>query len=139
MRPRRCYKNSSMSNKIAVQKRNLVIVSDEENTSEYSHSPSSQHSTLESNCEVPQTLKATATQDKHHDSELSSEADSCDESDELPSVRNTKATKTATPQYTSAAGMLQNQVPHTTAATAVKKANIIAIPTFEADGAVNMV
>lgn len=56
MRARRCYKIPS-SAPIPTHKRSVVIVSDEENTSEYSHSPSSQHSTLESNTDLPVALK----------------------------------------------------------------------------------
>uniref|UniRef100_A0A1A9W763 Mitogen-activated protein kinase kinase kinase dlk-1 n=1 Tax=Glossina brevipalpis TaxID=37001 RepID=A0A1A9W763_9MUSC len=64
MRPRRCYKPPN-AQKIAIHKRNAAIISDEENTSEYSHSPSSQHSTLESNPDVPdalQKMKAAAAE-----------------------------------------------------------------------------
>ncbi|KAM7358460.1 mitogen-activated protein kinase kinase kinase 13 wallenda isoform 2-T3 [Cochliomyia hominivorax] len=56
MRARRCYK-TPITQKVSIQKRNAIIISDEENTSEYSHSPSSQHSTLESNPDMPEALQ----------------------------------------------------------------------------------
>ncbi|XP_037819966.1 mitogen-activated protein kinase kinase kinase 13 isoform X2 [Lucilia sericata] len=56
MRARRCYK-TPLTQKVSIQKRNTIIISDEENTSEYSHSPSSQHSTLESNPDMPEALQ----------------------------------------------------------------------------------
>ena len=56
MRARRCYK-TPITQKVTIQKRNAIIISDEENTSEYSHSPSSQHSTLESNPDMPEALQ----------------------------------------------------------------------------------
>lgn len=60
MRPRRCYK-TPVTPKMPIQhKRNTIIISDEENTSEYSHSPSSQHSTLESNPDMPEVLQKMA-------------------------------------------------------------------------------
>ncbi|KAL9903369.1 mitogen-activated protein kinase kinase kinase 13 wallenda isoform 2-T2 [Glossina fuscipes fuscipes] len=70
MRARRCYKPPN-AQKIAIHKRNSAIISDEENTSEYSHSPSSQHSTLESNPDVPEALqkmKAAAAEVSSNDS-----------------------------------------------------------------------
>uniref|UniRef100_A0A1I8QEA1 Mitogen-activated protein kinase kinase kinase n=1 Tax=Stomoxys calcitrans TaxID=35570 RepID=A0A1I8QEA1_STOCA len=60
MRPRRCYK-TPMTPKMPIQhKRNTINISDEENTSEYSRSPSSQHSTLESNPDMPEALQQMA-------------------------------------------------------------------------------
>lgn len=56
MRARRCYK-TPITQKVTIQKHNAIIISDEENTSEYSHSPSSQHSTLESNPDMPDALQ----------------------------------------------------------------------------------
>lgn len=42
-----------------------TIGSDEENTSDYSHPPSSQHSTLESNPDVPKCLRALRSNSRH--------------------------------------------------------------------------
>lgn len=42
-----------------------AIGSDEENTSDYSHPPSSQHSTLESNPDVPKCLRAMRKNSRH--------------------------------------------------------------------------
>lgn len=122
MRPRRSYK-APLSQKIAIHKRNVVIVSDEENTSEYSHSPSSQHSTLESNTDMPADLKLKKQQQQDINNS-SSEPDSSDSSEEEEDVAEAKA-KTAP---TSALPM-----------GAIRSSDIISIPTCEADGAVNMV
>ncbi|XP_023179186.1 mitogen-activated protein kinase kinase kinase 13-A isoform X2 [Drosophila hydei] len=122
MRPRRSYK-APLSQKIAIHKRNVVIVSDEENTSEYSHSPSSQHSTLESNTDMPADLKLKKQQQQNINNS-SSEPDSSDSSEEEEDVAEAKA-KTAP---TSALPM-----------GAIRSSDIISIPTCEADGAVNMV
>ncbi|XP_060653200.1 mitogen-activated protein kinase kinase kinase 13-B isoform X1 [Drosophila nasuta] len=121
MRPRRSYK-APLSQKIAIHKRNVVIVSDEENTSEYSHSPSSQHSTLESNTDVPDALKQTQQQ-QHQKHASSSETDSSDSSED--EEEKPKATATA-----SASALAMGSI---------RSSDIISIPTYEADGAVNMV
>lgn len=129
MRPRRSYK-APLSQKIAIHKRNVVIVSDEENTSEYSHSPSSQHSTLESNTDVPEALKQTKHQQKQQNANNSfSEPDSSDSSEEEEAASEAvgKSTSSARPS---------SVMPH---AGAIRSSDIISIPTFEADGAVNMV
>ncbi|XP_017072405.1 mitogen-activated protein kinase kinase kinase 13-B isoform X2 [Drosophila eugracilis] len=122
MRPRRSYK-APLSQKIAIHKRNVVIVSDEEeNTSEYSHSPSSQHSTLESNTDIADMKKTQATPTSTN-SYSEPEEDSSDSSDEEQGNRaaNTTIEGPALPMG------------------AVRSSDIISIPTFEADGAVNMV
>ncbi|XP_017843896.1 mitogen-activated protein kinase kinase kinase 13 isoform X2 [Drosophila busckii] len=121
MRARRSYK-APLSQKIAIHKRSVVIVSDEENTSEYSHSPSSQHSTLDSNTDVPAVLHQHQHQQKA--SHSSSEADSSDssEEDEQPASAQTTTASTGLPPM-----------------RAIRNSDIISIPTFEADGAVNMV
>lgn len=71
MRSRRCYKALNQQKMILLhERRNLsATVSDEENTSEYSHSPSSQHSTLESNPGVPIALQQMQEADKNHNCE----------------------------------------------------------------------
>ncbi|KAH8373517.1 hypothetical protein KR009_011960 [Drosophila setifemur] len=123
MRPRRSYK-APLSQKIAIHKRNVVIVSDEEeNTSEYSHSPSSQHSTLESNPDIASAMKQTQTTSTSTNSSSEPEDDSSDSSDdEKEEVNPTeKAKGPSLPMG------------------AVRSSDIISIPTFEADGAVNMV
>lgn len=129
MRPRRSYK-APLSQKIAIHKRNVVIVSDEENTSEYSHSPSSQHSTLESNTDVPEALKQTKHQQKQQNANHSfSEPDSSDSSEEEEAASEAVAKSTSLARTASV-------MPH---AGAIRSSDIISIPTFEADGAVNMV
>lgn len=108
MRARRCYK-TPITPKMSSHKRNAIIISDEENTSEYSHSPSSQHSTLESNPDMPEALQKMKTAANTHivgntatrttatttttttdsDSSETSEADSGEDEDEsydLPTV-----------------------------------------------------
>lgn len=79
MRPRRCYKAPTVAPVNHV--RRSVIISDEENTSEYSHSPSSQHSTLESNPEVPQALKQLKKRPAPTDSDGQSESTDTDSDD----------------------------------------------------------
>lgn len=129
MRPRRSYK-APLSQKIAIHKRNVVIVSDEENTSEYSHSPSSQHSTLESNTDVPEALKQTKHQQKQQNANNSfSEPDSSDSSEEEEAASEAVAKSKPSARPSSV-------MPH---AGAIRSSDIISIPTFEADGAVNMV
>lgn len=125
MRPRRSYK-APLSQKIAIHKRNVVIVSDEENTSEYSHSPSSQHSTLESNTDVPAALKQTQQQPHKSATNSSSEADSSDSSEEELDAEDVTKPKIAATASALPMG-------------ATRSSDIISIPTFEADGAVNMV
>ncbi|KAH8323964.1 hypothetical protein KR074_002270 [Drosophila pseudoananassae] len=129
MRLRRIYK-APLSQKVAIHKRNVVIVSDEEeNTSEYSHSPSSHHSTLESNTDIASAMKQTHTTSTSTSTHSCSEPDdnSSDSSDEDEIVNpakvnsNSKAMGSALPMG------------------AVRSSDIISIPTFEADGAVNMV
>lgn len=130
MRPRRSYK-APLSQKIAIHKRNVVIVSDEENTSEYSHSPSSQHSTLESNTDVPEALKQTKHQQKQQNANNSfSEPDSSDSSEEE------EAASEAVAKSSTSSVRPSSVMPH---AGAIRSSDIISIPTFEADGAVNMV
>lgn len=71
-----------------------ALASDEENTSEYSHPPSSEHSTLESNPDIPICLK-TLNQLHADDSSLSSSSTDSDSEVDQPSshsIRN-KATK----------------------------------------------
>ncbi|KAL7734417.1 hypothetical protein ACLKA6_010746 [Drosophila palustris] len=130
MRPRRSYK-APLSQKIAIHKRNVVIVSDEENTSEYSHSPSSQHSTLESNTDMPGALKQTQQQQKpKNTNHRSSETDSSDSSEEeLEQEQKPKATASVVSASTASALPMG----------ALRSSDIISIPTYEADGAVNMV
>ncbi|XP_052845058.1 mitogen-activated protein kinase kinase kinase 13-A isoform X2 [Drosophila gunungcola] len=124
MRPRRSYK-APLSQKIAIHKRNVVIVSDEEeNTSEYSHSPSSQHSTLESNTDIASAMKKTQDTSTSTNSCSEPEDDSSDSSDE---EQGNRATKARTVEGSALA------------MGAVRSSDIISIPTFEADGAVNMV
>ncbi|XP_044313929.1 mitogen-activated protein kinase kinase kinase 13-B isoform X1 [Drosophila rhopaloa] len=124
MRPRRSYK-APLSQKIAIHKRNAVIVTDEEeNTSEYSHSPSSQHSTLESNTDIATAMKKTQDTSTSTNSYSDPDDDSSDSSDEEQGNRVAKARTvegSALPMG------------------AVRSSDIISIPTFEADGAVNMV
>lgn len=135
MRPRRSYK-APLSQKIAIHKRNVVIVSDEENTSEYSHSPSSQHSTLESNTDVPEALKHTKHQPKQQNANnSSSEPDSSDSSDDEEAAAAAAAT-TDVKTTSMAARPTSGLPPH---AAVIRSSDIISIPTFEADGAVNMV
>ncbi|XP_034656483.1 mitogen-activated protein kinase kinase kinase 13-B isoform X1 [Drosophila subobscura] len=124
MRPRRSYK-APMSQKVAIHhKRNVVIVSDEEeNTSEYSHSPSSQHSTLESNTDIASAMKQTQN--------TSTSTNSCSEPEEADdSSSSSDDDDDADPQ-----GAKGSTLPM----GAVRSSDIISIPTFEADGAVNMV
>jgi len=122
MRPLRSYK-APLSQKIAIHKRNVVIVSDEEeNTSEYSHSPSSQHSTLESNTDIADMKKTQATSTSTN-SYSEPEDDSSDSSDD---EQGNRAAKTTVEGQALPMG-------------AVRSSDIISIPTFEADGAVNMV
>lgn len=67
-----------------------ALASDEENTSEYSHPPSSEHSTLESNPDIPICLKTLnhAAPSDADDSSLSSSSDSdlaaSDSEEDLP-------------------------------------------------------
>ncbi|TDG45265.1 hypothetical protein AWZ03_008327 [Drosophila navojoa] len=128
MRPRRSYK-APLSQKIAIHKRNVVIVSDEENTSEYSHSPSSQHSTLESNTDIPVDLKLKKQQ-KQNINNSSSEPDSSDSSDEDEDEEEEVEEGAKRPKKASTPALPMG---------AVRSSDIISIPTFEADGAVNMV
>ncbi|KAH8286503.1 hypothetical protein KR054_010308 [Drosophila jambulina] len=126
MRPRRSYK-APLAQKIAIHKRNVVIVSDEENTSEYSHSPSSQHSTLESNTDVASAMEQTQTTSTSTSTNSCSEPedDSSDSSDDDVEVnRATRGAPEGCPKLPMGA---------------VRSSDIISIPTFEADGAVNMV
>ncbi|XP_032593006.1 mitogen-activated protein kinase kinase kinase 13 isoform X2 [Drosophila grimshawi] len=134
MRPRRSYK-APLSQKMAIHKRNAVIVSDEENTSEYSHSPSSQHSTLESNTDVPAALKHTQQQKQQQQLQQKqmntkhsfSDSDSRDSSEDDDEVEDKdKASSKATSSLA---------LP----TAGIRSSDIISIPTFEADGAVNMV
>lgn len=135
MRPRRSYK-APLSQKIAIHKRNVVIVSDEENTSEYSHSPSSQHSTLESNTDVPEALKHTKHQPKQQNANnSSSEPDSSDSSEDEEAAA-AAAAATGAKKTSLAAHQTSVMPPHT---GVIRSSDIISIPTFEADGAVNMV
>ncbi|XP_068149815.1 mitogen-activated protein kinase kinase kinase 13 isoform X1 [Drosophila tropicalis] len=143
MRPRRSYKAPSlMSQKIAIHKRNVVIVSDEEeNTSEYSHSPaSSQHSTLESNTDMPSVMKQQQHQQKNtvstststnssSEPEEDDSSDSSEEEEEEQVVVDKRQSKKHETIATSAPLPMG----------AIRSSDIISIPTFEADGAVNMV
>lgn len=129
MRLRRIYK-APLSQKVAIHKRNVVIVSDEEeNTSEYSHSPSSHHSTLESNTDIASAMKQTHTTSTSTSTHSCSDPDdnSSDSSDEEEMVHPAKVNSKATGKGPA--------LPM----GAVRSSDIISIPTFEADGAVNMV
>lgn len=183
MRARRCYK-TPITQKVSIQKRNTIIISDEENTSEYSHSPSSQHSTLESNPDMPealQKLKIAANtnvtgnqQHNHHhtssklsttttatttttDSETSdsSEAESAEEdvSYDLPTV-STTTTQQMQPSFSKKkpsshhnqlvrdsnnASFKQKHLATNNAKNRHNKSDIISIPTYNKDGAINMV
>ena len=127
MRARRCYK-TPITQKVTIQKRNAIIISDEENTSEYSHSPSSQHSTLESNPDMPEALQkmkiaasntnitgnhqyssskisttttttATTTTTSDSESGESSEAESCDDEEDISYEVTTIASTSSTIQH----------------------------------------
>uniref|UniRef100_W8AXP7 Mitogen-activated protein kinase kinase kinase n=1 Tax=Ceratitis capitata TaxID=7213 RepID=W8AXP7_CERCA len=105
MRARRGYKLPIIP-KIPIHKRNVTVVSDEENTSEYSHSPSSQHSTLESNPdEVLKQMKANkramanSTTNAATDSEEEASSSSSDDAEETQHERrSTTTTATTTTQ-----------------------------------------
>lgn len=65
------------------------LLSDEENTSEYSHHPSSEHSTLESNPGVSINLHSLAKEDPHHrygDSCSSTSSSSSDDSEDCETL-----------------------------------------------------
>lgn len=79
MRSRRLYKGP-VSSPIANNPRRSVIISDEENTSECSHSPSSQHSTLESNPDMQKVLKKMKKMTDSDEQEEVSESESDDPS-----------------------------------------------------------
>ncbi|XP_036326801.1 mitogen-activated protein kinase kinase kinase 13-like isoform X1 [Rhagoletis pomonella] len=173
MRARRCYKIPIIP-KIPIHKRNVTVVSDEENTSEYSHSPSSQHSTLESNPdEVLKQMKATqksvATTATTTDSEEEvSSSSSSEDGEDVTTLHERSSRSTAAGGSTAAAAaqrqrraqrqQQQQQPPHkyitattkspTNVAVAPagnalpflpKSSDVISIPTYEADGAVDMV
>ncbi|XP_030386471.1 mitogen-activated protein kinase kinase kinase 13-A isoform X2 [Scaptodrosophila lebanonensis] len=122
MRTRRSYK-APVSQKIAIHKRNPAIASDEENTSEYSHSPSSQHSTLESNADVPAALKIQNAPTTTTTSDPDSSDSSGEEEQQGPITADV------------AVAINPSNIPMGT----VRSSDIISIPTYEADGAVNMV
>ncbi|XP_075162453.1 mitogen-activated protein kinase kinase kinase 13 wallenda isoform X2 [Haematobia irritans] len=182
MRPRRCFK-TPVAPKIAIQhKRNTIVLSDEENTSEYSHSPSSQHSTLESNPDMPEALQKMAAANKKSatknnpintttsysetessDTESGEDVDE-DESYSLPSVSTAiqrqpghpaisyakrKSTMTG-PTRDNRTNASFNHHHHnnkignsnsknSNGRNSNRKNNIISIPTFEKNGAINMV
>ncbi|XP_073843796.1 mitogen-activated protein kinase kinase kinase 13 wallenda isoform X2 [Musca autumnalis] len=184
-RPRRTYK-TPITPKMPIQshKRNTIIISDEENTSEYSHSPSSQHSTLESNPDMPEALQKmavavaakTATQQQlienntttsyseseSSDTESGEDDDDDDEEEEsydLPTVSSTihkqqrqvqltaynkkKSETTTTTTITREVdspkqASLNNRQPQHQQRNH-KTNDIISIPTYEKDGAINMV
>lgn len=71
------------------------VLSDEENTSEYSHPPSSEHSTLESNSGVPLSLHSMAqpTDDPRYGESSSSSSSSGSSSDSEDSEANTKQSR----------------------------------------------
>lgn len=76
----RKYK-SQYSTPAAIHRRSTnTLASDEENTSEYSHPPSSQHSTLESNPDVAECMKVInqRTNDNLSDSSSGSDSDDAD-------------------------------------------------------------
>ncbi|XP_039962811.1 mitogen-activated protein kinase kinase kinase 13-B isoform X1 [Bactrocera tryoni] len=166
MRARRGYKIPIIP-KIPIHKRNVTVVSDEENTSEYSHSPSSQHSTLESNPdEVLKQMKAnkkainaaTATTDSEEDVSSSSSSDDADDLETQHERRPTTTTATAaaaTQRQRREQRQQQAQQKYATTTRAInipvaescnvgpsnvpKRSDVISIPTYEADGAVDMV
>ncbi|XP_067644161.1 uncharacterized protein wnd isoform X1 [Eurosta solidaginis] len=164
MRARRCYK-IPITPKIPIHKRNVTVVSDEENTSEYSHSPSSQHSTLESNPdEVLKQMQATQKSDAMNatstDSEGEEDISSSSSSDEAENAelerRTTITPSTQRPRREQRQQQQQKQNYITARARATnvlastscniqpmhflqKSSDVISIPTFEADGAVDMV
>ncbi|XP_061388305.1 mitogen-activated protein kinase kinase kinase 13 [Musca vetustissima] len=159
-RPRRSYK-TPVTPKMPIQshKRNTIIISDEENTSEYSHSPSSQHSTLESNPDMPEALQKMAVAaaakkntTKQHDTESGEDDDEDnDESYDLPSVSS--ATQQRQVQLTvynkkkcstgnSNEGDRPSQASFNSRQQQQQRTNkndIISIPTYDKDGAINMV
>lgn len=72
------YKSQYSNTPTAIHRRSTnTLASDEENTSEYSHPPSSQHSTLESNPDVAKCIKVINqhTHDNLSDSSSGSESD----------------------------------------------------------------
>ncbi|XP_053954699.1 mitogen-activated protein kinase kinase kinase 13 isoform X2 [Anastrepha ludens] len=159
MRARRCYKIPIIP-KIPIHKRNVTVVSDEENTSEYSHSPSSQHSTLESNPdEVLKQMKATqkcvATTATTDTEEEVSSSSSSDDGDDVKTQHERRPTTTAATQrqrreqrqhqqkYANAPTTRAISVTLTAPSNALpilrKRSDVISIPTYEADGAVDMV
>lgn len=74
----RKYKSQYSNTPTAIHRRSTnTLASDEENTSEYSHPPSSQHSTLESNPDVAECIKVINrhTNDNLSDSSSGSESD----------------------------------------------------------------
>ncbi|XP_005180653.1 mitogen-activated protein kinase kinase kinase 13 isoform X2 [Musca domestica] len=190
-RPRRSYK-TPITPKMPIQshKRNTIIISDEENTSEYSHSPSSQHSTLESNPDMPEALQkmavaASTTQNQLIENNTTtsySETESSDtesgedddddeeeESYDLPTVSSAihqqqrQVQLTAYNKKKNSVSNIADTTTTTSAAAAVaarkgdspkqssfsskkpqqqqrnNKNDIISIPTYDKDGAINMV
>ncbi len=78
MRARK-YKSQYSNTTAAIHRRSTdTLASDEENTSEYSHPPSSQHSTLESNPDVAECIKVI----KRHSNDNLSDSSSGSESDD---------------------------------------------------------
>lgn len=76
----RKYKSQFSNNPAAAIHRRSTntLASDEENTSEYSHPPSSQHSTLESNAEVADCIKVINQRANENSSDSSSDSESED-------------------------------------------------------------
>lgn len=79
--------------------RKSVMISDEENTSEYSHSPSSQHSTLESNPDMPEVIKkmnnnrSQLNVDGNEDDDESSSDSESEEISDITSVQKVVTSK----------------------------------------------
>lgn len=75
----RKYKSQYSNTPAAIHRRSTnTLASDEENTSEYSHPPSSQHSTLESNPDVAECMKVINQRTNDNLSDSSSGSDSDD-------------------------------------------------------------
>lgn len=84
-----------MISKHSSPRHNPTLVSDEENTSEYSHDPSSQHSTLESNPDIVQRVlnhNKKLIQSHQYDEDSSSDDENNNKNgDDIPNIRSIPA------------------------------------------------
>lgn len=118
--------STRISSNVQHKHQSSSLLSDEENTSEYSHPPSSEHSTLESNSGVPKNVHSMAqpTDNTRYAVSSSSSSSSASSSDSEDSEANTKPGHTGTKTRSSSGRQQSSRRQQTTRPTAVDSSKL---------------